>query len=415
MKTIHPVRIGTEVFGAEFQHRPGAWQRSLGANYPLHQYQKQAVCLCMGRGEKRLTIKKHPSGEYGLAKFPNTGHEHAANCVFHKESPALSGAQVYESALAESDDGMLSVRLELGLREKQPVLSGGADRGPRTGGSTQRGRMTLLGLLHLLWQGAELNQWWPRMRGKRNGLAVCRWVSEAASSIRCGKDMLSDHLLIGVDKDDRRGVEVSERLMVDAVSRGHRLLCLLPLVKYTPQAEVDMANRLRGFPFNGLPWLNMPDGLWAGALRRFRLVHAHWKAGGTVVALAQLELRAGKLRPQATVVSLALMAVSSEWIPVESSHELAVCDRLVGEGRSFVKPLRYDADQDVVFPDFILRDAGDDRGTPMEVFGRSDAAYKARSADKARYYEENFCAGGWWCWDAASGEAMPGFPRIRRP
>ena len=130
-----------------------------------------------------------------------------------------------------------------------------------------------------------------------------------------------------------------------------------------------------------------------------------------MVALAQLSVSRGQSgRPNVTVVSLALMAVSPQWIPVESSHELAVAERLVQERRAFMKPLRFDADQDVVFPDFILRDTNEERGTPMEVWGRSDAAYRARRQEKIDYYRRHFGADRWWHWNASAKDAMPLFP-----
>ena len=76
-----------------------------------------------------------------------------------------------------------------------------------------------------------------------------------------------------------------------------------------------------------------------------------------------------------------------------------------------MKPLRFDAAEDVVFPDFILLDMGAD--TPMEVFGRNDEAYEARKAIKMAYYQEVFGIDGWWWWNAAAdpdGEHIPAFP-----
>ena len=62
------------------------------------------------------------------------------------------------------------------------------------------------------------------------------------------------------------------------------------------------------------------------------------------------------------------MMTNYRLIPVESSFELRVASKLIKEGRRFTKHLRYDAANDVVFPDFILSDVGDE-GIPMEVYG----------------------------------------------
>jgi hypothetical protein len=47
---------------------------------------------------------------------------------------------------------------------------------------------------------------------------------------------------------------------------------------------------------------------------------------------------------------------------VESSYERAVADKLVEQGRAFMKPMRYDVGADLVLPDFILD--GHDQGSP---------------------------------------------------
>ena len=97
-----------------------------------------------------------------------------------------------------------------------------------------------------------------------------------------------------------------------------------------------------------------------------------------------------------------------------STTRQSLADLLCAGERSFTKPLRYDADNEVVFPDFILTDTP--RDTPMEVFGRSDEAYSAPKEAKVAYYANKFGQGNWWCWDAASdplGEKMPPIPPKR--
>ena len=107
------------------------------------------------------------------------------------------------------------------------------------------------------------------------------------------------------------------------------------------------------------------------------------------------------------------MAVSERWIPVASSFEADIEQLLSDEGRSYWKPLRFDASEDEVFPDFWLLDTGE-RETPMEVFGRSDPAYLQRKNNKIRHYNREFGATGWWSWDAAAdpkGISMPALPK----
>ncbi|CAM3003793.1 DUF1173 family protein [Komagataeibacter xylinus] len=168
------------------------------------------------------------------------------------------------------------------------------------------------------------------------------------------------------------------------------------------------------------------------AAERNRLVRSHQLAAATlaqpaatrqahVVALLYVTAR-NIVAPnsrwtgwiQAEVRTGALMTVSRSMLPFESSHELAVADALVAAGRAFEKPLRFDAERNLVFPDFILQDTARSAGYPMEVFGRTDEAYTARRAGKENYYNMTFGAGGWWSWDATTASRIPAFPPARK-
>ena len=83
--------------------------------------------------------------------------------------------------------------------------------------------------------------------------------------------------------------------------------------------------------------------------------------------IAQVELKQSAKGVYASVIDLALMSITGEFIPVESSYERTVAELLVLQDRSFTKPLRYDADSDQVLPDFILTNTA--REVPLEVFG----------------------------------------------
>jgi predicted nuclease of restriction endonuclease-like RecB superfamily len=129
--------------------------------------------------------------------------------------------------------------------------------------------------------------------------------------------------------------------------------------------------------------------------------------------IAQAEVRERDGRQSANVIDAALMAVSQHWIPTESSHERVITEKLVDEGRAYIKPLLYNQAGDVVFPDFVLTDrAGGE--VPMEVFGRSDEDYVKRKDEKTAYYNRLYGVGGWWCWDATKASSIPPFAPLAR-
>ncbi|MFL6615737.1 MAG: SDR family NAD(P)-dependent oxidoreductase [Pantoea agglomerans] len=121
----------------------------------------------------------------------------------------------------------------------------------------------------------------------------------------------------------------------------------------------------------------------------------------------------GRNRPSSssTVIDVALMTVSPRFIPLDSSYEEAVEEKLWQEKRTFIKPLRYDGEEDV-FPDFVLKDVPGVDALPMEVFGMNTPEYLLRMQEKTSYYEAQYGPGHWWSWNAAEKSDMPAFPSV---
>lgn len=174
-----------------------------------------------------------------------------------------------------------------------------------------------------------------------------------------------------------------------------------------------MAKDLAIAGFHGMPKAFMRPGQWELINKRYRGAVAGWKAEQTAVVIAQIEVKERDGRQSANVIGAALMAVTQQWIPTESSHERVIAEKLVSEGRSFNKPLLYNEEDDV-FPDFVLTDCAIGE-VPMEVFGRDDECYLKRKAGKTAYYDRQYGVGSWWCWDATKDRAeVPPFPQPRQ-
>lgn len=112
-----------------------------------------------------------------------------------------------------------------------------------------------------------------------------------------------------------------------------------------------------------------------------------------------------------TVIDVALMTVSPRFIPLDSGYEGAVEEKLWQEKRAFIKPLRYDGEEDV-FADFVLKDVPGVDALPMEVFGMNSPEYLQRRQVKTAHYEAEYGPGRWWYWDAAAKPDMPAFPCV---
>jgi hypothetical protein len=421
MIDVYPVTISlnekAQTYSAAFQTSEqfqNSWQSVLKAAYG----RADLRCGCKGRGQKRLAVKYYEgSNSFSLARFSLTGGQHAADCQYYSANPAQSGpGGDARGVIDQRPDGSIKIRLEIAMLERGEVTAPAApvrpsvDRAP----SSKQSSMKLLGLLNYLWEEAGLNQWKPAFAGKRRASLAYWWLNNAADNVWAGEVKLVDQMLLPAFGAETREAERNRQRAAAALQAKHRMLVIAPLAAFNQDRFDSMGRQLKIAGFHGMPIAFMQSGLWDHTVRRFPNAIAGWRDGQGTVAIAQVELKQGPKGLYATVIDLALMSITAEFVPVESSYERLVAERLVAQGRSFTKPLRFDAGADLVLPDFILTDTPAE--VPMEVFGRSDAEYLRRKAEKGAYYDEQYGKAGWWNWDAAANGAassMPAFPPAR--
>ncbi len=110
------------------------------------------------------------------------------------------------------------------------------------------------------------------------------------------------------------------------------------------------------------------------------------------------------------------MMVSERWIPLDSSYEGIIEEKLAKERRQFIKPLIYDSAEDQYHPDFILTDVNAADFVPLEVWGRDTVDYLQHRAVKEKWYQQEF-GDSWWSWDAVRdprGDEIPAFPQRKK-
>jgi len=105
-----------------------------------------------------------------------------------------------------------------------------------------------------------------------------------------------------------------------------------------------------------------------------------------------------------TIVELSLMPVTRHWLPVEDGYEKQLIERLVADGRSFVKGLRYNLGAEGALASATLTDC---EGSAPLLF-----VVHAGIEDNGRYLQVCDPSVPVWLW-SASGEAMPPLPRRR--
>lgn len=394
-----------------------------------HTARQRPTCGCLWNGSPLEIVLRHlQSGRYIVACKADDGLKHEKDCAFHRSDPNESGQAAYVSGVIEEKDGITKIRLEnsLKLRKGQarvtPKLP--LQRDDRADAKQQRA-MTPLGLLHLLWREARFNYWKPGFLGKRTQFVLSKHLEEVAQSIECGGIPLSEQFAMIQPKAWNKGRLFQERAKEVEKDRYFVIAAVIDEFSYNEQRGRWDIKLVGGLPAYGL-FLSCNTPTYDRMMRSFQypaqlLETPKVDRAGEVVGLFVLKVRtsekSGRTNVNADVFSAGLMVTTDQFIPVESGLERQVAETLVQEQRVFEKPLRFDASEDLVFPDFKLLDTDHPRGFPMEVFGRSDEAYEMRREAKQKYYNEYYGQDKWWRWIASGSgrKEMPLFEPATKP
>lgn len=429
-KKTYPVRFtglrGSRECGADFRSaEPEQWQRWL-----KHARDNKATtvvtCLCHPPEEdaQRRRLKVHLSqktDQCWLASWAFSGHEHAPDCRFYSVWPDERQAAIYAPDVVKAAaDGRLVVRLPTGLQKKD-VPDKTRDAPPAGAGPGRRRRqpsMRLLGLLHLLWEQSGINVWHPSFDKKKRSPGWVSWrLNETAARIRIGRIPLQQSLMLMAMKDSPQ-VAQNRQIAKDAGRGARRLILVSQLAAWSDAADERLQTTLPLGLFFGFPNLVLPEDVRLRLERSFRRELGDWRRGMKVVVIVETEPPEtsfrhvdGRNRPSScsTVIDVALMTVSPRFIPLDSGYEGMVEDRLWQEKRAFIKPLRYDGEDDV-FPDFVLKDVPGVDALPVEVFGMNTPEYQLRRQQKTAYYDAEYGQGNWWYWNATEHSEMPALP-----
>lgn len=415
-----------KVCGPEFRaDNPDEWQRYL--KYARRNKKTVTVfCMCKGRAAPELLPRlkvcySDTKDVCWLAGWPYGGQMHDASCSFWSVWADGPQADIYKSDVVTAcDEGGYRIRLAAGLQKREAAEPGDAPKAPaarRPGG--RRPSMSMLGLLHFIWEQAGINVWHPAFTGRRSVPWLTHRLDQVVQKIRAGGVPLAEVLLLpGVKDGPQRARNFA--ILRAAGERNRRLVMVSRLARWSAEAEARLTSELPLGLFSGFPRLILPADVRSRVEAGYVRELAAWRAGGSVIVIAESEPPVttftrvnGRSQPSscAELIDVSLMSVSAAYIPLESYYEGVIEEKLRAEGRAFTKPLRYDGREEVL-PDFLLTDVAGTDPVPMEVFGMNTEEYLARKAVKTDYYERVYGAGNWWQWDATAGspENIPAFP-----
>ncbi|MDN0082431.1 DUF1173 family protein [Crenobacter sp. SG2305] len=411
--------------------RPGLREKLLRAKL------KKIYPHCQCTDPQPQVVIAELNGDLHLRGFPRRGHFHDRGCEHYRPDPAGSAASLYEPAIKVREDGGVDYKLAFSLSvkkgESERTVTTPAGRAP----GTKRGAIGLLGLLHDLWMRADLDSYDPALK-RRRGWDL-RWGSEVAKMLgqevaestfgRRGNDKLlvvgqgGENAVTGTDWKTFRaalipsGTEAPLGLVIGLVKElgpskfggvldlefGKERLWMDRQVfeSLGRSFKTELAMLKEQDPLRDQKWEAI-QALMEKNPEPMQALNEVWP--GEVVAIALVKLSS---TDKISVVKMALMATSRQFVPVDSLYERDVAHALADQDRRFTKPLRYDEGRDITLPDFLLSDT--EQTTPMEIYGVSgNADYEARKAVKRATYltAGQHC----WEWTPAEEKTWPAFP-----
>lgn len=344
-------------------------------------------CLCVTGGIE-MYVAQH--GQFVIKRMPQTGRLHHAACPSFEPEPGSSGlGELLGGAIIEHAPGEVEIRTDFPLERRggRGVLRAEPGEEPASVNAPRR-RMSLRALLHFLYDRAGFNRWYPAMDGRRSQAVLRHYLLVAADGVTRKGERLRDRLFIPGQFKVSEAQEIAGRrrqqLAMMCSPDGDQQFKMAILIGQFSAVEASgygcqvIVKHMPNAP------LHIEEKTWQADVRAF---------GSTLQAPdADLEhkprvLMAALIHAKREHVyqihALTLMLVSQQWLPLEELHELPLIERIVQEGRSFLKPLRFDAKSWAVFPNVLLLDTGS-RPTPLHVaspfMSEKERAAKDRAA-----------------------------------
>lgn len=348
---------GYLIAGRQFRTDSSGFAEAIAAAHAEH---LRPRCLCLHEGIE-MYVARLGDG-FIVKRMPNTGSQHAPDCPSYEPPAEFSGlGQVLGSAITEDPaTGETTLKLgfsisKLGGRSTTPAHGSASDSVVSDGT-----KLSLRGLLHYLWDQAELTRWHPGFAGKRSWATVRRHLLQAAENKIARGSALDARLYIpeifSVDQRDaigaRRLAQWSQTIA--APSKPQHLMLLIAEVKEIVPARYGFKAVLKHVPDQAFA---LDEQLYRRLGRRFESALALWGAADDVhmVMIATFGVAATGVP---TIVELSLMPVARYWLPVEDGFEKQLIEQLVADGRSFVKGLRYNLGAESALASAALTDCG---------------------------------------------------------
>jgi hypothetical protein len=389
-----------EIAGRRYDLRTTGFPEAIAR---AHASQQRPRCTCVPGGIETYVAKLHDG--YVVKRMPETGNQHASSCPHFEPAADASGLRPLLGTAIREDpvSGLTTLRLDFAMsRSAQRQASmPSATTAPSSARNDQR--LSLRGLLLYLWEQAGLTRWQPGFAGKRPWATVRRRLLQAAGNKIVGGRPLVDRLYVPepFNVNDREGISRRRSASWNAATAGQgssgRLLLLIGELKEIAPARCGFKAVVKQVP--DLVF-TVEDRLYHQITRRLQPELALWNAADDIRMLMIATFGTGPSGVP-TILDLALVPTTRDWLPVKDVFEHQLVERLVAENRSFLKGAHLDPRSPGLVPCATLIDCSK---TALELFVLANAnpAVEADSAN-GRVTETR------WAWHVAEGP-IPALP-----
>lgn len=330
-------------------------------------------CLCRAEGVE-MYVARLGNG-FVVKRMPNTGSQHAMACPSYEPPVEFSGlAQVLGTAIREDPfSGQTALRLDFSMSRITGRSTSSAAASVRGSVTSDGTKLSLRGLLHYLWDQAELTRWHPGFAGKRSWAIVRKHLLLAAENKVALGCPLPARLFIPevFSVKQRDAINARRRAhwassITHAGRRQHLMLMVAELKEFAP-ARHGYKAVLKHLPDHAFA---LDEQLYRRLQRAFESELLLWGSSDDLhlVMIATFALNEGGVP---AVSELSLMPTTAQWLPIEDSDERDLLDELVRDGRCFVKTLRYNRPtQSRPLPVALLTDVGEQ---PTALYARESS------------------------------------------
>ncbi len=344
-------RLGERVFTRDDDN----YNEVIAAAYAEKQ---RPVCLCSDPPAEMYIA--HIFGGYHLKRMPGTGGAHSNSCQSYEFPLDLSGrGEIAGTAIQQDAEGTNHLKLAFALRKNalKPTAEAEGEKSSKDESATlaaSTNRMTILALLHYLWDEAGLNRWQGSESTPRTWDSVREQLLLAASSTGVKRTSLYKKLYVPETYSRAQDGAITQRRMkslapileqsaiglemmivVAEVARCGATLVCTELPSFTFSLDAKLAEKLQ----------KLYDSM--SGLARCTGTDNH------IVAIATFYMSTVGIP---SVAEVALMVTNHQWIPFDHSYEAQVLQTLHADDRDFTKILRFNLSRGVAIGSFVLND-----------------------------------------------------------